>query len=121
MFKHSIYLRPPDSPVGYKPWEPSGKPTMSPAPTMLPVPRDSVASQECVEENPIGERTDGPVTELAEKPELAGHSEGGGEERAPLLYVRGQRWSPGVYRSMRLLGRPVEIAWERAFIALPTF
>jgi hypothetical protein len=39
------------------------------------------------EENPIGERTDGPVTELAEKPELAGHSEGGGEERAPLLYV----------------------------------
>ena len=119
--KHSIYLRPPDSPVGYKPREPSGKPTMSPAPTMLPVPRDSVASQECVEENPIGERTDGPVTELAEKPELAGHSEGGGEERAPLLYVRGQRWSPGVYRSMRLLGRPVEIAWERAFIALPTF
>ena len=68
-----------------------------------------------------GERTDGPVTELAEKPELAGHSEGGGEERAPLLYVRGQRWSPGVYRSMRLLGRSVEVAWERAFIALPTF
>ena len=67
------------------------------------------------------ERTDGPVTELAEKPELAGHSEGGGEERAPLLYVCGQRWSPGVYRSMRLLGRSVEVAWERAFIALPTF
>jgi len=41
-----------------------------------------------VEENPIGERTDGPVTELAEKPELAGHSEGGGEERAPLLCAR---------------------------------
>ena len=85
---------------------------MSPARTMLPVPRDSVASQECVEENPIvethayeytpktnspshayeyapktksGERTDGPVTELAEKPELAGHSEGGGEERRGLL------------------------------------
>ena len=74
-----------------------------------------------VEENPIGERTDGPVTELAEKPELAGHSEGGGEERAPLLYVRGQRWSPGVYCSMRLLGQSIEVAWERAFIALPTF
>ena len=73
------------------------------------------------EENPIGQRTDGSVTELAEKPELAGHSKGGGEERAPLLYVRGQRWSPGVYRSMRLLGRSVEVAWERAFIALPTF
>jgi hypothetical protein len=66
----------------------------------------------------LGERTDGPVTELVEKPELAGHFEGGGEERAPLLYVRGQHWSPGVYRSMRLLGRSVEVAWERAFIAL---
>ena len=55
VFEHSIYLRPPDSPVGYKPREPSGEPTMSPARTMLPVPRDSVASQECVEENPIVE------------------------------------------------------------------
>ncbi len=100
---------------------------------MLPVPRDSVTSQECVEENPIvetrshgtkvpspshayeyapktnspshayeyapktksGEQTDGPVTELAEKPELAGHSEGGGEERAPLLCAR-PTLEPGV-------------------------
>ena len=121
VFEHSIYLRPPDSPVGYKPREPSGEPTMSPARTMLPVPRDSVTLQECVEENPIGEQTDGPVTELVEKPEVTGHSKGGGEERAPLIYVRGQRWSPGVYRSMRLLGRSVEVAWKRAFIALPTF
>jgi len=55
VLEHSIYLRPPDSPVSYKPWAPSGEPTMSPARTMLPVPRDSVASQECVEENPIVE------------------------------------------------------------------
>jgi hypothetical protein len=75
----------------------------------------------CVGENPIGERADGQGTELVAKPELARYSEGEGEERAPLLYVRGKRWSPGVYRSLRLLGRPLEVAWERAFIALPTF
>jgi hypothetical protein len=120
VFEHSIYLRPPDSPVGYEPREPTGEPTMSPKPreptreptmspkqTMLPTPRISVASQECVEENPIGERADGQGTELVAKPELARYSEGEGEERAPLLYVRGKRWSPGVYRSLRLLGRPL--------------
>ena len=74
-----------------------------------------------VEENPIGERADGEATELAGKPELADVSDGVGEERAPLLYVRGERWSLGVYRSLRLLGRPLEVAWERAFVALPTF
>ena len=121
VFEHSIYLRPPDSPVGYEPRQPSGEPTMSPARTMLPTPRISVASQECVGENPISERTDGQATELATKPELACVSEGVGEEKAPLLYVRGKRWSPGVYCSLRLLGRPLEVAWERAFIALPTF
>ncbi len=88
---------------------------------MLPTPKDSVASQECVGGNPIGKGTDGRASELAEKPELAGHSKGGGEERAPLLYVRGRRWNPGVYHSLRLLGRPLEVAWERAFIGLPTF
>ena len=55
-----------------------------------------------------------------ETSELARHSEDVGEERAPLLYVRGERWSPGVYRSLRLLGHPLRVAWERAFIALPT-
>jgi hypothetical protein len=63
---------------------------------MLPVPKDSVALQECVEENPIGEPADGPVTEVAVKSEMAGHSDEEWKERAPLLYVRGQRWSPGI-------------------------
>ncbi len=44
--------------------------------------------------------------------EVAGHSEGERRERASLIYVRGGRWSPGV----RLLGRPLEVEWERAFI-----
>ena len=64
---------------------------------------------------------DGRVTEVAARPDVARHSDQERKERAPLLHVHGGRWSPGVYRSLRLLGRPLEVAWERAFIALPTF
>ena len=48
-FEHSSYLRPPDPPVGYKP----SKTNMSLDRTMLPVPKESVALQECVEESLI--------------------------------------------------------------------
>ncbi len=83
----------------------------------------SLGRQECdnVGEHGIGEPADGPVTEVAAESGVAGHSDEKRKERAPLLWVRGERWSPGVYRSLRLLGRPLEIAWERAFITLPTF
>ena len=120
-YEHSIYLRPPDSPVGYKPRDPISEPTMSTDRTMLPVPKDSVTSQECVGDNRIGEPADGAETEVVVTPEVACHSEGGQRKKAPLLWVRGQLWSPGVYRSLRVLGRPLEVVWERAFIALPTF
>jgi len=89
--------------------------------TMFPEPTsDSVASQECVGEHE-DQPADGRVTEVATQPDVARHSDQERKERAPLLHVRGGRWSPGVYRSLRLLGRPLEVAWERAFIALPTF
>jgi hypothetical protein len=121
-YENRIYVCPPNFPVGFHTPEPTDKPIGSPGRTMLPVPKaDSVTSQECVGEYPIEKRTDGRATEVAEKSESAAHSESEGEERAPLLYVRGRRWSPGVYRSLRLLGRPLEVAWERAFITLPTF
>jgi hypothetical protein len=117
IFEHSIYLRPPDSPVGYEPRDPTTEPTLSTDRTMLPVPKDSVAPQECVGEDTIEKLTDG---ELTVRSETRGDSDQR-KEKAPLLLVRGERWSPGVYRSLRLLGRPLEVAWERAFIALPTF
>lgn len=142
-YQDRIYVRPPDSPVGFHVSEPTDKPIGSPCKTMLPVPRsDGVASQECVEGNPPDGRADGAervkqsevAGKLAKQNEVAGHSEKKnnkrgpllpllpvGEERAPLLVVCGRRWSPGVYRSLRLLGRPIEIAWERAFIAHLTF
>ena len=71
--------------------------------------------------NPIRKETDGGATEVAAQLKVGSNSDGVGEEKAPLLQVRGGRWSPGVYRSLRLLGRPLEVAWERAFITLPTF
>jgi hypothetical protein len=121
-YANRIYVRPPDHPVGFHAPIPTDKPIGSPGRTMLPVPKtNSVASQECVGGNPIRKETDGKVTEVAEQRKVASHSEGAGEERAPLLHVRGGRWSPGVYRSLRLLGRPLEVAWERAFITLPNF
>ena len=80
-----------------------------------------VAVSVAVGDNEIGEPADGLATEVVAEPDVACHSERGERERAPLLWVRGERWSPGVYRSLRLLGRPLTVAWEGAFIALPTF
>jgi len=74
-----------------------------------------------VGDNEIGEPADGLATEVVAEPDMACHSERGERERAPLLWVHGERWSPGVYLSLRLLGRPLTVAWEGAFIALPTF
>jgi hypothetical protein len=42
-------------------------------------------------------------------------------ERAPIKIVDGRPWSPGVYRALRLLGKPLEIAWEKAFIRCSHF
>ena len=87
VFEHSIYLRPPDSPV------PTTEPTMSLGKTMLPVPKDSVAPQECVEEHSSDGEAEGIGTEVATYCEVANAE----RTRAPLLCIRGERWSPGVY------------------------
>ena len=42
-------------------------------------------------------------------------------ERAPIKVVDGRPWSSGVYRALRLLGKPLEIAWEKAFIRYSHF
>ena len=120
-YQNRIYICSPDHPVGFHAPKPTEKPIGSPGRMMLPVPTlDSIASQECVGEHE-NQPADGWVTEVATQPDVAHHSDQERKERAPLLHVRGGRWSPGVYRSLRLLGRPLEVAWERAFIALPTF
>jgi hypothetical protein len=74
----------------------------------------------CVGEQAKGEQTAG--DEVATEDELArGVGAERVDERAPLHYVQGRRWSPGVYRSLRLLEKPLQVAWRRVFIALPTF
>ena len=60
------------------------------------------------------------VDDVVDERETTGHSEARQGERAPLRHVHGKPWSPGVYRSLRLRGHPLEVAWKRAFVALPT-
>ena len=43
------------------------------------------------------------------------------DRRAPIKMVGGRAWSPGIYRSLRLLGKSLDVAWERAFVHPLTF
>ena len=43
------------------------------------------------------------------------------DKRAPIKIVDGRPWSPGVYLALRLLGRSLETAWEKAFISSSHF
>jgi hypothetical protein len=78
----------------------------------------------CVGKNGIDKPADRGVNDVVDdvvnKREKVGHSKGQRGERAPLRYIHGKPWSPGVYRSLRLHGHPLEIAWKRAFVALLT-
>ncbi len=41
--------------------------------------------------------------------------------RAPIKIVGGCAWSPGIYQALRLLGKSLDVAWEKAFIHPLTF
>ncbi len=40
----------------------------------------------------------------------------GSELQAPIKIVDGCLWSPGVYQLLHLIGKTLEVAWERAFL-----
>ena len=40
----------------------------------------------------------------------------GSRSRAPIKMVDRRPWSPGVYRSLHLLGKTLEVGWVRAFV-----
>jgi hypothetical protein len=40
----------------------------------------------------------------------------GEPQQAPLIMVSGRAWNLGVYRALGLLGKTLDIAWERAFV-----
>ena len=43
------------------------------------------------------------------------------DQRAPIKMVSGGAWSPGIYQALRLLGKSLDVALERAFIHPLTF
>ena len=43
------------------------------------------------------------------------------DQLAPIKMVSRRAWSPGIYRALRLLGKSLDVAWERAFIHPLTF
>jgi len=82
--------------------------TTPPVDSMLPIPKEPKASQECVG----GNQKDVNLTN-ARPPES--------ESRAPIKLVDGRPWSPNVYRNLRLIGKSLEVAWEKAFVRASHF
>jgi hypothetical protein len=37
-------------------------------------------------------------------------------QQAPIKIMSGHAWSPGIYQALRLLGKTLDVAWERTFI-----
>ncbi len=106
-------------PADYKDSDYAGKVPLSPKVSMLPLTKEQLASQECVGESEVT-LTKGrlSVASLAKGLTLTDDRP---SEGAPIKVVDGRPWSPGVYQALRLLGKPLEIAWEKAFIRYSHF
>ena len=92
--------------------------------SMLPIPKDWIASHECVVGNVKGPglATARPNTkvkiaaDVEVRVALAKQNQG-----APIKVVNGCAWSPRIYWDLRLLGKSLHVAWKRAFICSLTF
>jgi hypothetical protein len=96
--------------------------------SMLPIPRDWIAAQECV-----GDNAKGPIPTAARQAakiwfavDVEAYAEPTAgptkqDQRAPFKKVSGRAWSSGIYQALRLLGKALGVAWERAFIHPLTF
>ena len=82
--------------------------TVPPVDSMLPIPKEPKASQECVG----GSQKD--INLTSDRPS-------GCESRAPIKIVDGRPWSPNIYRNLRLVGKSLEVAWEKAFVRASHF
>ncbi len=106
-------------PADYQDSDYAGKVPLSPEVSMLPLTKEQLASQECVGESEITLIKGRPlVASLAKGLTLAGDRP---TERAPIKVVDGRPWSPEVYHALQLLGKPLEVAWEKAFIRCSHF
>jgi hypothetical protein len=91
--------------------------TIPPVSSMLPIPRTSKASQECV-----GGRENKRNNLTYDRPaEPDGGQLGQQGSRAPIKIVDGRPWSPSVYRNMRQIGLTLDEAWKKAFIKVSHF
>jgi hypothetical protein len=78
--------------------------------TVIALSRASGSPQECVGGGQMSDRS-GQVSETQDAQMC--HVEGA----KPLVQiVQGRRWSPGVYRALRVRGASLEVAWRRAFL-----
>ena len=99
--------------------------------SMLPIPKDRIAPQECVgvSTKPAAARPTAKVRFAVDVEEVCTRTQAtnldrrapikmaiGRDQRAPIKMVSGRAWSPGIYRALRLLGKTLDVAWERAFI-----
>ena len=100
--------------------------------SMLPIPKDRIAPQECVEVSTklAAARPTAKVSFSADVEEVRARTHPTErdrrepikmmairrDQRAPIKMVSGRAWSPGIYRALRLLGKTLDVAWERAFI-----
>ena len=77
---------------------------------------------------PVGDNTKGPKPTAARPAakvwfavDMEAHAEPSAEptkqdKSEPIKRVSGRAWSPGIYQALRLLGKSLDVAWERAFI-----
>jgi len=79
--------------------------------SILPIPRDWVAAQECVGDNTKGPKLTAarPAAKVRFAVDVEAHAVPTTEptkqdQRAPIKMVSGLAWSPGIYQALRLLG-----------------
>jgi hypothetical protein len=90
---------------------------------MLPIPRDQVAAQECVGENAKGPKPTAarPAAKVWFAVDVEAYAEPTAgptkqDKRAPIKMVSGHAWNLVIYQALRLLGKTLDVAWERPFI-----
>jgi hypothetical protein len=118
-----------DIPVDYRDADYKAKVPLLLNVSMLPLTKEQLALQECVggsakRRSPTQVRPtklgtdrsrDRPAKEEVSDVEVHPLTTGS-ELQAQIKMVNGCPLSPGVYQSLRLLGKTLEVAWERAFI-----
>jgi hypothetical protein len=86
---------------------------------MLLIPKDWVATQDCVGDNTKGPKLTAarPAANVWAAVDVEVRAEATKQnQRAPIKMVSGRAWSLRIYQALRLLSKTLDVAWERAFI-----